>query len=1180
MAWILDSIKNRWNNRQIFDDQDVVDLKKENEELLKAAGTPYPTVSSGDMTPEPDIRLPRIPFNMFLYYLIRWQSVILRTIVLKLKQEIFRETLKEGFDYEPKFKYKCVTCGTEYQEETEQCECGGELRKPNPAQKKFFDKFAERVNEADQSFLEVCEELEDDVNTADDMYLVIVKDYMIGPDGQAFGRPIEFMRGDPCRFRIVGDEAGRRGGRYWTCVNHRNQAAEKMGNCEEKVEGGGLCGLPLHDVHYVETQAGGKNVVKYYIEGEVIHASKYEPSRLYGVSPVFTCWIITRTLQLMDRYAENLYEKGRLKGVLGVSTENVDYLRKWWSETQDKLRQDPHYMPVVAVESGERGKGKIEFVKLMDSLSEMQATDYKKELRLNIAAIFGIMPIFQADVSTSGGLNNEGLQITVSDRTIDFGQAVYHNKVYPKVAEMLFITDWNIKLKPSREHDEMAELERMEKKISSAQMMLDMGFDVKFEEDKFIFSGEAKKRQLEEGAFQEQLPPPQEPKQLPPGKPPKPEDEMEDEKERVTKKADYETKKIWTCNHCGKKFDDKLKAQWHLKDDHNNFKYLMEKPVFSRIFTVSEEKRRLDWGGVDKALSELYEYGELNKGIIPWGIVKRVCKHLGMKDKPKLWEQDDWFKADQGGVDMDCVGKKIKIFESEHSDWKKDQVVAAALNHCRGMTKADDSEEKKIKQRIKDLKAIDPKDGQQAYEITRRIWELEDSLKKSGDMLAHYGCIGNKLKKAGFKDYPTRGKAFKAWWDKEKANNPKARAINEACNKAGNIGESDEDYPDPPMTKAGESGRKIDKKVGNVETIFGRNVERVYKEELLSKLENLESVKSESELIEELGKLLEKSIPLVEKQAFAEVLRAYQKGKRMTPELDKADYESIRKALDDEAPDYIDEDISPFNRADKQVLETIYRENPFWKSFAGMNEELSAELNEIIKEGYEAPTTPRFLATRRDVRAAHPDYTVEEANELTYRRIGKMSLPKIIEKMKRSIRTNTYRLERIARTETTGVTAKGREEALKQRDTETKYLYEWFGPMDHRTSDICKEIESRVDKAGGGKGVPLQDLKDIMKSVTGEIQPKWGYREWVPHANCRRVLRRKQTIPVEKAEILPGHNIIMQQDITLEIFKAKDDQIYYVGATNLDYSDATQDISLEAVHKATGRSEIKDGRGK
>jgi len=1072
MSWIIDTVKNRWNNRTIFNDQDVVDLKKENEQLLKAAGTPVPTVSSPDMSMTPDVKLPRIPFNMFLYYLIRWQSVILRTIILKLKQEIFRETLKEGFDFEPKFKYKCTECGTEYQEEqeTEKCECGGELRKPNPAQKKFFENFAERCNDADQSFLEVLQELEDDVNTADDMYLVIIKDYMIGPDGSVFGRAKEFMRGDPCRFRIVGDEAGRRGGRYWTCVNHRNQAAEEPGNCEEIVNGE-FCNLPLQDVHYVETEAGGKNAIKYYIKGEVIHASKYEPSRLYGVSPVFTAWIITRTLQLMDRYAENLYEKGRLKGILGVSTENVDYLRKWWSETQDKLRQDPHYMPVVAVESGERGKGKVEFVKLIDSLAEMQASEYKKELRLNIAALWGIMPIFQADVSTSGGLNNEGLQITVSDRTVDFGQAVYHNKVFPPVLEILFVTDWKLKLQPSREHDEMAELERMEKKISSAQMMLDMGFDVKLEGEEFIFSGEAKKKEeLPPGQFdQENLPPGQEPKQLPPGKPPKPEDENEDEKERVTKKA----------------------------------------------------------------LTELNEYGDLNKGIIPWSIVKKVCGYIGHLDKKA---------AGDGGVDMDCVNKKLSLMESKYPSWNKKKLLDAALNQCLGDTK-------KASEYGKPKRDGSGKGTRDNY--NRGGCEDEDDETKKAQPSYPMQCMecGNTFKKKI----------------------PKSMEVK--CPKCGSYD------IDIAFSKSGESGRKIDKKVGNVETIFGRNVERVYKEELLNKLEKLENVKTASELTEELGKLLEKSIPQVEKQAFAEVLRAYQKGKRMTPELDKADYDSIRKALDDEAPDYIDEDISPFDRADKQVLETIYRENPFWKSFAGMNEELSQELNEIIKEGYEAPTTPRFLATLRDVQMDHPDYTLPEARELTYRRIGKMSIPRIIEKMKRSIRTNTYRLERIARTETTGVTAKGREEALKQRDTHENYLYEWFGPEDHRTSDICTEIGKRVDKAGGGKGVPLQDLKDIMKTVTGEIQPKWGYREWVPHANCRRVLRRKVSLPVEKSEFMPGHNIVMTNDMTYELFK-NDEGVYLIGATDPAYKDASEDVTILQVHKATGRVDIIDGRGK
>lgn len=63
------------------------------------------------------------------------------------------------------------------------------------------------------------------------------------------------------------------------------------------------------------------------------------------------------------------------------------------------------------------------------------------------------------------------------------------------VCEQFGITDFVLQLNPSEEQDEMAEKERFSKDADNAKKMLDMGFDVKFENNKFTFSGQAQKPQ-------------------------------------------------------------------------------------------------------------------------------------------------------------------------------------------------------------------------------------------------------------------------------------------------------------------------------------------------------------------------------------------------------------------------------------------------------------------------------------------------------------------------------------------------------------------------------------------------------------------------------------------------------------------------------------------------------------
>ena len=74
-------------------------------------------------------------------------------------------------------------------------------------------------------------------------------------------------------------------------------------------------------------------------------------------------------------------------------------------------------------------------------------------------------------------------------------------------------------------------------------------------------------------------------------------------------------------------------------------------------------------------------------------------------------------------------------------------------------------------------------------------------LTRSGDMLAHYACVINKMKKAGYEFPATRGKRLKDYLDKMRATDQKVKGFHEICNKAGEIGESDPDYPDPPMCR-------------------------------------------------------------------------------------------------------------------------------------------------------------------------------------------------------------------------------------------------------------------------------------------------------------------------------------------------------------------------------------------
>tara|TARA_R100001463_G_scaffold1194_6_gene5260 strand:+ start:5902 stop:7542 length:1641 start_codon:yes stop_codon:yes gene_type:complete len=415
-----------------------------------------------------------------LVYNVVGQSVIVRTCITQLKQEIFRR----GYVWEKAFESRCLSCQKTHKMPVLECaRCGStDLEKPNPKQLEYAENFIEGyVNKSEQKFIDVFKELEDDLNIMDDAYIVLVKEYYLDGNGKIrMHRIKELFRGDPVTMTIYADEVGIRGTKGFTCINHRSHLAhEPHESCEE-------CGSPLYPVHYVN-RANGEQ--QYFLQGEVLHFSKYSPSRMYGQSPILTLFNNIMTLIAMENYVNSSYTKSRMpRGLLAVQTRNMDSMAAFWRGVKERMEQDPHYIPVMGIEA-ENGKGSVEWIKFMDSLKEMEYVAVKDDLRDRISAFFGVSKVFMADNTTSGGLNNEGMQILVTNRAVQMAQNVYNNYVFPFLTKEFGITDWVLKLPPSEEEDEIAVLRKREIEVNIAASTKNLGFEVDMDEDgQFTFS--------------------------------------------------------------------------------------------------------------------------------------------------------------------------------------------------------------------------------------------------------------------------------------------------------------------------------------------------------------------------------------------------------------------------------------------------------------------------------------------------------------------------------------------------------------------------------------------------------------------------------------------------------------------------------------------------------------------
>ena len=409
-----------------------------------------------------------------ILYHVAQQSVIVRTCTTQLKNEIFRR----GYDWEEAFVMICKRCGSKHEAPVEQCkDCGAtELVKPDPQQLKFASKFLDGyVNKSDQMFIDVMKELEDDLNIMDDAYIILVKEYFMDANGDIrMHRIKEIYRGDPVTMALYTDEEGTKGVAGFTCLKHREIiSTESTDDCDE-------CGAALHPVYYVNRAHGEE---QHYIKGEVLHFSKYNPSRLYGLSPVLTLWNHITTLIAMENYVNSSYSKARMpRGLLAVQTRNIDSMKSFWRGVKEKMEQDPHFIPVMGIEA-ENGKGSIEWIKFLDSLKEMDYVAVKDDLRDRISGFYGVSKVFMSDNSASGGLNNEGMQILVTNRAVEMAQTIWNNYVLPFVTKEFGITDWDLKLPPSEEEDEIAKLRKREIEVNVAASIKNLGFEVDMDDE-------------------------------------------------------------------------------------------------------------------------------------------------------------------------------------------------------------------------------------------------------------------------------------------------------------------------------------------------------------------------------------------------------------------------------------------------------------------------------------------------------------------------------------------------------------------------------------------------------------------------------------------------------------------------------------------------------------------------
>jgi hypothetical protein len=486
--------------------------------------TVRPSITTPYMSTDSGAKLPIFPFPLVMIYELADNIDALRIPIETLNREMF----KNGFEIVEKWKYKCDNCGKEFQyapvaesnpdeqpfssnqdnetnaipakkaiidESHLMCDtCGNtKLRRPVPEHRKLLEKLIkEPVNGNNQTLEDLSRQIERDLEIADNAYLLALKSYKINDSTGKINHDEteikEYLRLDPPQVAMICDSDGRLGYNdkhepIFVCpyFEHRRTRLHKDmcdktddGIHEKPVEA--LKAIVEVNAVYSIGTPQPKSVI--YGEGELIwKAGKYKPSLVYGFSPIYAVWSKAMTLSHMDEYVRKYFDKMRPpRGMLVIASRNYETFRKSWNELEQRATEDPYMIHPLMVESEKGGKNMAQWIDFTGSLRELEFIEVRKELRQLIGAIYGVLPLYYGEMV--GGWSQEGLQVTITNRAVKWGQDILTASFFDKIARMLNVDDWHLRLKGGEENDKLRELQTEGVEIQNMALLQQMGFDI------------------------------------------------------------------------------------------------------------------------------------------------------------------------------------------------------------------------------------------------------------------------------------------------------------------------------------------------------------------------------------------------------------------------------------------------------------------------------------------------------------------------------------------------------------------------------------------------------------------------------------------------------------------------------------------------------------------------------
>ena len=310
------------------------------------------------------------------------------------------------------------------------------------------------------------------VEVFDDCWVSIVYDRIQGTDGKIVK---ELWVEDAKQMRFHVDDYGKfKNDEYFDIITRQPLEKGELG------EGG----FEAEPMAYFYDMGQDEDKIP-FARDEIIHFNKYSANaRLYGQSPIIGLSKKIETALAIENFQNKIYKLERPpKGFLDIPGHDEESLNRLGEYIAEETRRNPNFVPIISSRGEGTGSGQAKFVPVMPNMDELMALPYMERINNDINAAYGVMPIVTGSTAGVGGLNAEGEQISLFDRTVLETQQCLEMGFLRPLMRLMGIKTWKVRFGDINVKNEATQLANMLQKANILTVLNKLGIKATLDKD-------------------------------------------------------------------------------------------------------------------------------------------------------------------------------------------------------------------------------------------------------------------------------------------------------------------------------------------------------------------------------------------------------------------------------------------------------------------------------------------------------------------------------------------------------------------------------------------------------------------------------------------------------------------------------------------------------------------------